>query len=244
VSKKLWGSEEWLLSAHPAGRSEPPLPADYPLLVKVIQADADLSVQVHPYDEYAAAHEHSRGKTEAWYVTAAKPGAAVIAGLTGEYAPEELRAAIAENRLEPYLRRITVAPGDLVYLPAGLVHALTGGIRVVEVQQSSDVTYRLYDWGRGRECHVDKALQVVQPLLPTVIRGFPGKFICPYFALQYCATPEYFRPPEQDYAIVTLTGGARGEAAFLCAPGEKPALNKGQSFLAITPRGNTDSNVD
>jgi mannose-6-phosphate isomerase len=231
VSEKMWGYEKWVLSTHEAGKSRPPLPYDYPLLVKIIQADKTLSVQVHPDDAYAKAHENSRGKTECWYVLDANPGATLIAGLTGKYSPGELRAAITENRLEPFLRTIPVAPGDLVFIPAGVVHAIKGGIRVLEVQQSSDITYRLYDWGRGRECHVDKGLAVVKHIQPTVLRGFTGRFECGYFILD-CSPPV---PPDRDYAIVTLDDSTAvpKETVFFCAPGETPALPAGQRFMNI-----------
>lgn len=236
-AEKLWGHEKWVLSTHAAGLSQPALAYDYPLLVKLIQADETLSVQVHPDDAYARVHENSRGKTECWYVRDARPGATLIAGLTGEYSPGELREAISENRLEPYLRKIPVAPGDLVFIPAGVVHAIAGGIRVLEIQQSSDITYRLYDWGRGRECHVDQGLAVVQQLQPTVLRSFSGRFECAYFALD-CTTVHALTPPERDYAVVTLEAGAAvsAETAFFCGPGEKPALPAQMRIMAISPR--------
>jgi mannose-6-phosphate isomerase len=130
----------------------------FPLLLKLLDAQQTLSVQVHPGDEYALAHDKKRGKSEAWVVLNAEPGAQIVAGL--ELNGENLADVIAEGRVEAVLRRETVRPGDVIYIPAGMVHALGGGIQVYEIQQSSDATYRLWDWGSNRELHTQKALDV------------------------------------------------------------------------------------
>ena len=137
---------------------------DFPLLLKLVDAAQALSVQVHPGDDYAAAHEGKRGKSEAWVVLNAEPGAKLVYGL--DTRGEDLREIVAEGRLEDCLRWETARPGDVFYLPSGTVHALGAGILVYEIQQSSDVTYRFWDWGRTgkdgkpRELHVEKALDV------------------------------------------------------------------------------------
>ncbi|WP_428771660.1 type I phosphomannose isomerase catalytic subunit [Treponema sp. HNW] len=201
VSEKIWGYERWILSTHKAGESladkstefiggkklSSVIGADYPLLVKVIQADETLSVQVHPDDEYARLHENSAGKTECWYILDAKEGASLIYGLNGIYSREELKAAIENQKLDNYLRSVPVSKGDFVFIPAGTVHAIQGGLRLLEIQQSSDITYRLYDWGRPREIHVEKSLDVIKPFPPdslNVERPFGGSFSCPYFNLE------------------------------------------------------------
>jgi mannose-6-phosphate isomerase len=216
VSPKMWGSEKWVLSTHPNGCSTPYIGYDYPLLVKIIKADETLSVQVHPDDEYARRYENSLGKTECWYVLDARRGASLICGLSGEYSPSELRAAITENRLEPCLNTIRVKKGDLVFIPAGLVHAINGGLRLLEVQETSDITYRLYDWGRGREVHVDKALAVIKHTAPQVIRDFAGRFECPYFSLE-TLEEEARAGSEGDYSLFILAGRGKlriqGDAA-------------------------------
>ena len=193
VAEKVWGYERWLVSTHSAGvaRIEGEDEAietrtgAYPLLIKVIQADQTLSVQVHPDDAYAKEHENSAGKSECWYILDAAPDSAIVYGLNGRYSREELEKAINEHRLEPCLRSVPVAKGDFVFIPAGTVHAIQGGLRLLEVQQTSDVTYRLYDWGRPREVHVQKGLDVIKqedtPLEPE--RPFSGRFVCPYFSL-------------------------------------------------------------
>lgn len=198
VSEKVWGYERWNISTHAAGQSTviegderfngKPLSSavgeDYPLLVKIIQADDSLSVQVHPDDDYARRVENACGKTECWYVLGAAAGASIVCGLNGTYTKEELAAAISGNRLEDCLRCIPVEKGDFVFIPAGTVHAIRGGVRLLEVQEPSDITYRLYDWGRPREIHVEKGLEVVKCNAPDVAKQFDDVFSCDYFAIE------------------------------------------------------------
>lgn len=142
----------------------------FPLLVKLLDACRPLSVQVHPGDAQAAARRpNERGKTEAWYVLHAEPDAEVVVGLRPEVGPEDLRQAVAAGQVEACLNRTPVRAGDAVLVPAGTVHAILPGVVLAEVQQSSDVTYRLYDWGRTRdpgapprELHVAEALEAVR----------------------------------------------------------------------------------
>ena len=140
----------------------------FPLLVKLLDANRDLSVQVHPDDSYAGKHDNGAwGKSEMWYVLAAAPDAELIAGLAPGVTRASLKTALAENRLETQLQRIIVHPGDILNIPAGTVHALLAGVVVAEVQQNSDTTYRIYDWGRvgaggqPRPLHLAKALDVI-----------------------------------------------------------------------------------
>jgi mannose-6-phosphate isomerase len=160
----------------------------FPLLVKLLDAHTSLSVQVHPDDAFALAHEGNElGKTEMWVVLHAEPGAELIVGVTAGATPDAFRRAIEENRLEPYLHRVPVQAGDHVCVPAGTLHAIMGGLLIAEVQQNSNTTYRVYDWGRvgadgkARPLHVDKALQVidfdrVEPRIvpPTLLAEAPG----------------------------------------------------------------------
>jgi len=140
----------------------------FPLLVKLLDAHRDLSVQVHPDDAYAAVHEGGElGKTEMWYVLYADPGSELIYGLAQGVTPATLAEALQRGEVETQLHRLPIHAGDLFYIPAGTVHALLAGAVVVEIQQNSDATYRLYDWGRvgddgrPRPLHVDKALEVI-----------------------------------------------------------------------------------
>lgn len=189
-SDKIWGYENWIASTHPNGMQKDFYDfagGDFPLLVKVIQADDTLSVQVHPNDEVAARLENCRGKTECWYVLSARKGAQLVYGLDDSYTPDELREAIEDESLEDMLFYADVKAGDFVYIPAGTVHAIGGGLRLLEVQQSSDITYRLYDWGRGRECHVEKGIACIDESGIQEIAPFDGDFDCPYFCLEEIA---------------------------------------------------------
>lgn len=141
---------------------------EFPLLVKYLDCNDKLSVQVHPNDALAEERHNSFGKTEAWYVVDCKPDAAIYLGFKNlELTREEYIAAVAESRLEELLNRVEVKPGDVFFIPAGTVHALGAGIEVVEVQQTSDVTYRIYDWdrvdasGKGRELHTALAVDAI-----------------------------------------------------------------------------------
>ncbi|WMJ81697.1 class I mannose-6-phosphate isomerase [Clostridium sp. MB40-C1] len=132
----------------------------FPLLVKLINAKQDLSVQVHPGDKYAKKYENEYGKTEAWYVIEAKPGAKLVLG-TKNCSKEQFEEAIKEEKSEEYLNTIEVKKGDCFLINSGLVHAIGEGLIIAEIQQNSDVTYRVYDYGRGREVHVQKSLDVI-----------------------------------------------------------------------------------
>lgn len=130
-----------------------------PLLVKLINSKEKLSVQVHPGDEYAAKYEGDYGKTEAWYVLDAKPNASLIVG-TKDCTKEQFAEAIKSGEVEKYLNKIEVKKGDCFLINSGLIHAICEGVIIAEIQQNSDVTYRVYDYGRPREIHVEKALDV------------------------------------------------------------------------------------
>ena len=134
---------------------------EFPLLVKLINSKEKLSVQVHPDDEYAKKVENSLGKTEAWYVVEANPGASLIIG-TKDCDKETFEKAIKEGRTEDYLNKIEVKKGDCFLINSGLVHAICEGVIIAEIQQNSDITYRIYDYGRPREIHVEKSLDVIK----------------------------------------------------------------------------------
>lgn len=160
---------------------------ELPILVKFIDAKKDLSVQVHPDDEYARAHEHQNGKTEMWYVIDADDDASLIYGFAHPVTAELLRDAVAEGTLDKHLQKVKVHKGDLYYVPAGTVHGIGAGTLVAEIQESSNVTYRVYDYdrvdrnGNKRELHFDKAVEVMNMgVAPDVgqksrmVRYYPG----------------------------------------------------------------------
>jgi mannose-6-phosphate isomerase len=144
--------------------------ADFPLLLKFIFPTEKLSIQVHPDDAYAAAHESAaggRGKTEMWYIVSAEPGARLLAGLKEGVTKERFLAALAEHTLENLFQSHEVHAGDTFFIPAGMPHTIGTGMIVCEVQEYSDLTYRIYDYdrrdatGKPRELHIEKALDVI-----------------------------------------------------------------------------------
>ncbi len=141
---------------------------DFPLLFKFLDTDDDLSVQVHPDDALALERHQGRGKTEMWYVIAAEEGAEMILGFREDLSPELFRKHLEENRLGAILKKEKVRAGDVFYIPAGQVHAIGKGITLCEIQQSSDITYRIYDWdrpgldGKPRKLHIEEAMDAIQ----------------------------------------------------------------------------------
>jgi len=141
--------------------------AELPVLIKFIDAKRDLSVQVHPSDEYARIYEHQNGKTEMWYVLDAEEGSSLIYGFQHKVTEEILRKAVATGTLDKHLQKVEVHKGDVFFVPSGTVHGIGAGILIAEIQESSNVTYRVYDYervdkdGKKRELHFDKAVQVM-----------------------------------------------------------------------------------
>lgn len=159
LAEVLRGHPEYLGTRH-AGSCE------LPILIKFIDAKQDLSVQVHPTDEYAAAHENGqRGKTEMWYVLDAAKGSKLVYGLCCDTSAEAFRQSIADGTVEKYLQKVDIQKDDVFFMEAGTIHAIGAGALVAEIQENSNLTYRLYDYdrvdknGRKRPLHVDKALE-------------------------------------------------------------------------------------
>lgn len=152
----------------------------FPILAKLLFTSAKLSVQVHPDDAYAIAHEGGAGKAEMWYVVDAEPGARINAGLTRQMSEDELAAAARSGAIENDLRWVEVRPGDAVYIPPGALHTIGPGLTICEIQQNSDLTYRFYDFnrlddeGEPRELHIGQAAQVTRTALqPSPMCGVP-----------------------------------------------------------------------
>jgi len=167
--EKPWGRRDLapLFADQPA--SEPPIGeiwyedpsgVDRELLVKYLFTSDRLSVQVHPDDSSARSRGFARGKDEAWIILAAEPGATIALGLNDRYDPSAVRAAALDGTIEQMLVWRPVSAGDVIYSPAGTIHAIGKGLTVVEVQQNLDLTYRFYDYGSSRELHLDEALAV------------------------------------------------------------------------------------
>ena len=133
-----------------------------PLLIKVLFAREKLSVQVHPDDAMAQKYGFPRGKTECWYALAADPGAQVACGLKPGVTAETVRAAIVDGSLEQYLNMIPIEAGEMIFVDSGTVHAIWPGSVILETQQNSDITYRMFDYGRPRELHIEKSLEAMR----------------------------------------------------------------------------------
>lgn len=246
---------EWL-AAHPDYLgSSPSVSGGIPVLVKLIDARENLSVQVHPDDAYAGREENGQaGKTEMWYVVDAEPGAKLVFGLNRETSREELRASIGRGTLEQYLNYVPVRRDDIFFIPSGTIHAIGRGVLIAEIQQNSNLTYRLYDYGRlgkdgrPRQLHVEKALAVADLSGSQDVRqqlrllryrpGFAQESLsrCRYFAVDRCllnadgiAMPPL---PESFRVLLCLDGAGQVQEA-----GERLSFQKGDTLFipATTP---------
>ncbi len=208
--EKVWGTSDLLPWFPVAGKKigEVWFEADLPLLVKFVFTSERLSVQVHPNDDFAAAQEHSRGKTEMWYVMRADPGARIAIGFRESISRERLRESAISGEIERLLNWFEVQAGDAFLLPAGTVHAIGGGLALCEVQQHSDITYRLYDYGRPRELHLDKAVQVASTEASTP-KSVMLPIDCQYFHTELARTtsPLLYKPEPQRFHVVIFISG-------------------------------------
>lgn len=209
-----------------------------PLLIKLLDAQDDLSVQVHPADEYAGLPPGEPGKTEMWYVLAAEPGAEIVYGLREGTDHSALAAAARGDYVEQCLQRIPVSPGDVFFVPAGTVHALGKGMIVAEIQQSSDTTYRLFDYrrpgldGRPRPLHVEEALMVTQYSTP---RGPIRPRPVPNDHWQHLVTSPYFvvHRAQVTHARLQETTSTSFDALLVCAGQGEIAWNGGRETLRM-----------
>ncbi len=197
---------------------------ELPILVKFIFTTEKLSVQVHPDDAYAARHHGSRGKTEMWHVLAAAPGAQIVAGFREPVSTERLRAAALSGEIEDLLEAYPAAPGDTFFLPAGTVHTIGAGLVLCEIQQHSDLTYRLYDYGRPRELHLDHALAVTRRD-PHPVRQVPdgGHLVsCPYFTVvrRQIEGKSKLPPRQKGFELLIVTEGEGWIGGQPVRPGE------------------------
>jgi mannose-6-phosphate isomerase len=214
---------------------------DHLPLIKFLFTTDRLSVQVHPDDEHAAAH-HSRGKTEMWHVLQAAPGAQVAIGFRQRISLEELKESALDGTIVSLLNWIRVRPGDTLFVPAGTVHAIGAGLALCEIQQRSDITYRLFDYGRPRELHLEEGLAV------SCLGPFNGRATipvrCPFFHTERhtLQSEVHLDAIDQPSALIVLEGegmiGSGGNTEpFLCgqvwevAPGEPASLRGAGAFL-------------
>ncbi|MBP3309404.1 MAG: class I mannose-6-phosphate isomerase [Ruminococcus sp.] len=216
------------LSVHPEALGEHCTEfRDFPILVKLIDARDNLSVQVHPDNEYARKYENDNGKTEMWYIVDCDEGAELIYGFKEKITKEMFRKAIEENTLLDYVNRVPVKKGDVFFIEPGTLHAIGKGILIAEIQQSSNVTYRVYDYGRTgadgkpRELHIEKALEVTAVEPPSRKYGqpeavkMPHAWRTPLAFCEYFSTVKYdisdylqFSSPESFFHILVIEGEA------------------------------------
>lgn len=237
---ELWDQHPEVFGGHPKEQA-------FPLLVKILDANTDLSIQVHPDDEYANQHGEKYGKTESWYILAAQPGAKLYFGHTAQ-TKEELAAAVNEGRWDEVLRTVPVKAGDFVYVPAGTLHALGAGIIALETQQSSDITYRFYDFdrpdkqtGKLRPLQIDQAIEVTtvphrdyptQPETVAIPDGTYTKLVhAKYFDVAKIEVDGTTKLTAlKPYQILTVIDGS----GSLTVAGQDYDLVKGQSLILPT----------
>ncbi|MFL0246623.1 type I phosphomannose isomerase catalytic subunit [Candidatus Clostridium stratigraminis] len=210
----------------------------FPLLVKLINAKEKLSVQVHPSDDYARIAEGELGKTEAWYIVEASKDANIVLG-TRHCTKEQFKKAMETGKFDEYMNVIPVKKGEVYFVKSGLIHAIGGGIIIAEIQQNSDTTYRVYDYNRGRELHLDKAMDVINlNLFGEKSRGLEVKYdgyskiyycLCENFSLELydiTSSVKEVSDPERFYIYLVVEGN--GEILF---KGGKETIDLGESIL-------------
>lgn len=227
------------------GTRTPP-EGDFPLLAKFLFPEEKLSIQVHPNDAYARARAAGRGKTEMWYVVNAPPGATLRLGLRSEVTRAEFERALAEGTLEACLEEVPLAAGDVLYCPAGTVHTIMPGATLCEIQEPSDITYRLFDYnrltaeGRLRPLHVEQALEVIRFGRQACGKIRPWSFphagatawlllACPYFATEKYESErrlEFSTEPERFEIVIVVSGVGR----LVWSDGER-GYRPGATFL-------------
>ena len=239
----LTGPESLVETGELAGRTFASVAAElggeFPLLVKLLFPNEKLSVQVHPDDAQAQKFGETRGKTECWYVLEAEPGAAVALGLKDGTGKDQVAAAIADGTMESLMEWVPVSVGDMLFVDAGTVHAIGPGVVLLETQQTSDVTYRLYDYGRPRELHLEKGLAVMKgttqagKVKPREMDGFTRLIEQQYFVV------DRFDLGKMEEARVLMEGrgclvGLKGTVAVI-TPGDEVELLPGQAV--VVPEG-------
>lgn len=214
--------------------------ADLPLLVKFIFTSDRLSVQVHPDDDFAAKHENSRGKTEMWHVLRADPGAQVALGFREAIPPEQLKEAAASGKILELLNWVDAHAGNTFFTPAGTVHAIGAGLAMCEIQQNSDVTYRIYDYGRPRPMHLDQALKVCDT------RAFEARPVelpleCKYFRTEalHLETARTYQPDASRFELLIFYEGEGSIAGERYRMGETWLIPAGSSPFEIGPTSET-----
>ncbi len=224
----------------------------FPMLVKLIDAKKNLSVQVHPSDDYALKNEGQYGKTEMWYVVDCEKDAYLYYGFNREVSVEEFKKRIEQDTVCEVLNKVPVAKGDCFFIESGTIHAIGAGILIAEIQQNSNLTYRVYDYarvgadGKPRELHIEKALKVTKLEKPTLPYGKPQSDIlgsCKYFTSQLISadgTAELFADGKSFIHLLCTDGSAqvngctlsRGESLLVPAGFGKVCINGKAQIIA------------
>lgn len=216
----------------------------FPLLIKLLSPNQKLSVQVHPNDDFAMKMEGEMGKTEAWYIVDADENAKIILGTSG-CTKEEFTEGIQKGNPENYMNEIKVKKGDLYFVKSGLIHTIGGGITIAEIQQNSDTTYRVYDYNRGRDLHIEKALNVIDfklegkksPGLKVERNGYSKTYYClnSNFSIELYDVKESFQEnsdKERFYVFTCVEG--QGKIEYVDGVEE---IKKGDSLLIPADMG-------
>lgn len=218
---------------------------DFPLLVKFIDAADDLSIQVHPGDELAGKRHQSPGKTEMWYVMESNPGAQLISGFKGTVDKESYLEHLENGKLRDIMNYEDTAAGDVFFIPAGRVHAIGKGILLAEIQQSSDVTYRIYDWdrpgqdGKPRELHTGLAIDAIdfepQDSYRTDYEKAKNKSVgivdCPYFTTNVIDLDQMMEKDYMNIDSFVIYICTEGQADVVYGQNKTEGLKKGECLL-------------
>jgi len=209
---------------------------EFPLLLKLLAPNEKLSLQVHPDDALAQQAGYPRGKTECWYVLDAVGGATIALGLKDGVDDAAVRKGIAEGTMEDLMKWLPVAQGEMIFVDAGTVHAIGPGVTLLETQQTSDITYRLYDYGRPRELHVDDALRVMKPhtragkVAPVEHDGFTRLIEQQYFSVDRFSLDAAASRSFATLPIPQIFVGLAGKSRLECN-GERIDLERGKAII-------------
>lgn len=213
--------------------------SDFPILVKFIDARENLSVQVHPPADYALVHEKQLGKSEMWYILDADENSYIFCGFKEKISRAEFAARIENNSLVEVLNAIPARKGEVIFIPAGTVHAVGKGVLLAEIQQNSNVSYRIHDYGRGRPLHIAQALDVTNLNPPERGESYPHLVACDYFVVdklnldgQILAEAQGVVSDESFLSVLILDG----EGKISCG-GEKVFYRKGDSIFLTAGAG-------
>ena len=260
----VWGTEDWVLSGVPGSESvvaEGPdagktlsevYGGEFPLLVKFIDARRDLSIQVHPGDELALKRHGCRGKSEMWYIIGAAEGAHLYSGLAKPMTPEEYERRVADGSITEVLGDFEVAPGDVFFIPSGRIHSICGGCYLAEIQETSDITYRIYDYnrpgldGRPRQLHTELAKDAIDYSVYEDYRthyerveNAPVKLLdCEHFTtvlFELTAPLECPTPGGGRWCTVVCAGGAGTVNGAALREGEALLLTPDETELTLVP---------